>query len=100
MGETFIPWPRFVLYGNRFTGGYGTYYLPGGVEGHIIAYNRFEIADDKQSLPGVWLADRVWDGTFIGNSMRVNRYQPVFSMQDESCGGWEIRDNTICGSDG
>ncbi len=92
--------PRFVLYGNRFNGGNGACYLPGGVEGHIIAYNRFEMVDDKQSLPGVWIADRVWDGIFIGNSMRVNRYQPVFSMQDESCGGWEIRDNTICGSNG
>lgn len=92
--------PRFVLYNNRFTGGYGSCYLPGGVEGHIIAYNRFEIADDKQSLPGVWLADRVWDGTFIGNSMQVNRHQPVFSMQDPSCVGWEIRDNHIAGSNG
>ncbi|MCX7001979.1 MAG: hypothetical protein NTV22_01750 [bacterium] len=92
--------PRFVLYGNTFTNGRGSFEIWGGVEGHIIAYNKAWVTDDAQKYSTFIIKDRSWDGIMRGNVVQASTNLPFINFNNATCYGWDVRDNVVKGCNG
>jgi hypothetical protein len=91
--------PRNVLYNNRMIGGEGTFRMLGTSEAHILVYNKVSTTVVRDT-PGLWAADRTFNGILRGNSIRVNTFHPLINFEDTTCPGWDVYDNKIYGSNG
>jgi hypothetical protein len=93
--------PRNVLYNCRFPSCQGSTAFNGGVEGHILAYNRWPMGDNENWRDSPIMAfDRTWNTIIRGNVIQADPRYPFATLNDLSCQGWNIRDNTIHGSNG
>ena len=92
--------PRNVLYHSRFPSGNGAAYLFGGVEGHILAYNKIARTNARYPNSAFMAFDRTWNTVVRGNVIQADPRFPFLNLNDLSCVGWEVRGNTIHGSNG
>lgn len=92
--------PRNVFYNNRFTTGMASLSIQGTQEGLIIAYNRFLKNADDERRPAVWAADRSFDITLRGNIFQCLSTVPAINLEDPTCPGWNVTDNTFHGTNG
>jgi hypothetical protein len=93
--------PRNVLYHCRFPFSAGTAEFMGAVEAHILAYNRWSLGENPVWRESPVLAfDRTWNTVVRGNVIQADPRFPLINLNDTSCIGWEVRGNTVYGSNG
>lgn len=95
--------PRNVFYHNESTNGSATIHLLGASEGFIIAYNVLRAAGPNaqtDALPPLWAGDRTFDTIVRGNLFDALPSSPLINLEDPTCTGWRVADNTVYNSNG
>ncbi|MCU0780702.1 MAG: hypothetical protein MUF04_06320, partial [Akkermansiaceae bacterium] len=98
--------PRNVFYNNTINldgtvNNTGILFLAGALENPIFAYNRINGKDTwSEYWPTVRAWDRVFNAILIGNHLRALSNAPVLGLEDKSCDGWRVTDNTFYGATG